>query len=48
MSYFSGKATSAYPVVSAKHDILGLAEPGTATAGGGLKGPDKQKANQAS
>ncbi|PYU86371.1 MAG: hypothetical protein DMG51_05890, partial [Acidobacteria bacterium] len=33
----------AYPFVSANPDILGSVEPGTTTAGGDLKGPDKQK-----
>ncbi len=33
----------AYPFVSANQDILGSVEPGTTTAGGDLKGPDKQK-----
>src|SRR5438552_11438852 len=32
---------SAYPVASAKRDILGAAEPSTTTPGGELKGPDK-------
>jgi len=31
------------PVVQPKADILGVAEPGTTTAGGDLKGPDKPK-----
>ncbi len=39
----SGKPTSAYPVVSAKPDILGVAEPSITTAGGDLKGPDKHE-----
>ncbi len=43
-NHLSGKATSAYPVVSAKPDILGVVEPSTTTAGGDLKQPDKQEA----
>jgi hypothetical protein len=37
----SGLPTSAYPVVSAKPNILGVVEPSTTTAGGDLKEPDK-------
>jgi hypothetical protein len=40
---FSGKTTSAYPVGSAKPDILGVVEASTTTAGGDLKQPDKQE-----
>jgi hypothetical protein len=42
------KSTSAYPVVSAKPDILGVVEPSTTTAGGDLKGPDKYKSTRSS
>jgi hypothetical protein len=42
-NHFSGKPTSAYPVGSAKPDILGVVEASTTTAGGDLKQPDKQE-----
>ena len=41
--HISGKATSAYLLASANHDILGFAGACTARAGGDLKQPDYQK-----
>jgi hypothetical protein len=43
MNFTWTKSASAYPVVSAKTNILGVIEPSTTTAGGDLKEPDKHE-----